>query len=51
MAQIVYLFLFGCAESSSLRGLFSSSSEQGLPFLAVRGLLIVVASLVAEQRP
>ena len=28
---------------------FSSCSEQGLLFVAVRGLLIVVASLVAEH--
>ena len=27
---------------------FSSCSEHGLPFVEVRGLLIVVASLVAE---
>ena len=31
------------------RGLFSSCGEQGLPFVAVRGLLIAVASLVAEH--
>ena len=29
---------------------FSSCGEQGLLFIAVRGLLIVVASLVAEHR-
>ena len=28
---------------------FSSCSERGLPFVAVRGLLIAVASLVAEH--
>ena len=28
---------------------FSSCSEQGLPFVAVRGLLIAVATLVAEH--
>ena len=28
---------------------FSSCSEWGLPFVAVRGLLIVVASLVVER--
>ena len=28
---------------------FSSSGERGLPFVAVHGLLIVVASLVAEH--
>ena len=27
---------------------FSSCIEQGLPFVAVRGLLVVVASLVAQ---
>ena len=31
------------------RGLFSSCGEQGLLFVVVRGLLIVVASLVAEH--
>ena len=31
-------------------GLFSSCSKQGLLFVAVRGLLIAVASLVAEHR-
>ena len=30
-------------------GLFSSCGEQGLLFVAVRGLLIAVASLVAEH--
>ena len=29
---------------------FSSCGERGLLFIAVRGLLIVVASLVAEHR-
>ena len=28
---------------------FSSFSERGLPFVAVRGLLIAVSSLVAEH--
>ena len=32
-----------------LCGLFSSCREQGLLFIAEQGLLIVVASLVAEQ--
>ena len=31
------------------RGLFSSCSERGLLFIAVLGLLILVASLVAEH--
>ena len=33
------------------RRLFSSCGEQGLLFIAVRRLLIVVASLVAEHGP
>ena len=37
----VYLFIFDCAGSSLLRGRFSSCS--------MRGLLIAVASLVAER--
>ena len=46
---IYYLFLavlglLCCAQA------FSSCSEQGLLFVAVRGLLIAVASLVAEHR-
>ena len=47
--KFIYLFLavLGlccCAWS------FSSCGEQGLLFIVVRGLLIVVASLVAERR-
>ena len=46
--RFIYLFLavlglLCCAWS------FSSCGEQGLLFVAVRGLLIVVASLVAEH--
>ena len=41
------LIVFGCAGSSLLHGLFSSCSEWGLHFVAIQGLLIVVASLVA----
>ena len=45
---LIYLFLavlglHGCAWA------FSSSSERGLLFVVVRGLLIAVASLVAEH--
>ena len=45
----IYLFLAAlglrcCAQA------FSSCGEQGLLFVAVRGLLIAVASLVAEHR-
>ena len=43
----IYLFLAAlglhCCEQA-----FSSCSEQGLPFFAVRGLLIAEASLAAE---
>ena len=45
-----YLFVFGCAESLLLRGLFSSCSKQGLLFTDVHQLLIAGASLVAEHR-
>ena len=46
---LFYLFIFGCVGSSLLRAGFSSCSEWGPLFIAVRGLLIVVASLVAEH--
>ena len=45
--EIFFLAALGlrcCAQA------FSSCSERGLLFVAVRGLLIVVASLVAEHR-
>ena len=42
-------FIVVCAGSSLLCGGFSCG-EQGLLFAAVHGLLIVVASLVAEHR-
>ena len=45
----VYLFIFGCIGSSLLHAAFFSYVEQGLLFLAVPGLLIAVASLVAEH--
>ena len=45
----IYLFTFGCVGSSLLRGAFYSCGEQGLLFIAVHGLLITVASLVAEH--
>ena len=45
---INYLFIFGCARSSLLQGLFSSHGEQGLLFVAEHGLLIAVA-LVTEH--
>ena len=42
------VFIFGCAASSLLRGLFSSFGKR-YSLLGVQVLLIVVASLVAEQ--
>ena len=48
----VYLFIYLFLAALGLRchaQAFSSCSEQGLPFVAVRVLLIAVASLVAEH--
>ena len=42
-------FIFGCVGSSLLTRAFSSCGEQGLLFVAVRGLLTAVASLVVEH--
>ena len=51
MYVCVYLFIYGCIGSSLLHvGFLSSCGEQGLLFLAVHGLLIAVASVVAEHR-
>ena len=44
----IYLFIFGCIGSLFLRAAFSSCGKWGLVFVAVCGLLIAVASLVAE---
>ena len=52
----IFSFLFVCFYFLAVLGLrcctwaFSSCGEQGLLFVVVRGLLIVVASLVAEHR-
>ena len=46
---ILLIYIFGCVGCSWVRRLFSSCREQGLLFIAVHGLLIVVASLVAEH--
>ena len=46
---LIYLFLAVLGLRCWARA-FSSCGEQGLLFVAVRGLLIVVASLVAEHR-
>ena len=45
----VYLFMAALGLCCCVRA-FSSCGERGLLFVAVRGLLIVVASLVAEHR-
>ena len=47
--KISYLFIYGCPGSSSLCWAFSRCSEQGLHFVVVHGLLIAVASPVAEH--
>ena len=46
---LFYVFIFGCFGSLLLCVAFSSCGEWGLLFIAVRGLLIAVASLVAEH--
>ena len=43
------LFIFGCAGSWMLCGLFSGCSEWRLLLVAVCRLLVVVASLAVEQ--
>ena len=45
---LIYLFLAALGLRCCARA-FSSCGEQGLLFVAVRGLLIAVASLVAEH--
>ena len=47
--KLINLFLAALVFFAA-RGLFSSCSEQGLLFISVRRLLIVVASFVAEHR-
>ena len=46
-----FYFIFGCVGSSLLCAVFffCSCGEQGLFFVAVRQLLVAVASLVAEH--
>ena len=50
--EVVFFFLiFGCVGSSLLCvGFFPGCGERGLLFVTVCGLLIAVASLVAEHR-
>ena len=43
-----FLLIFGCAESLSLCRLFFTRCKWGCSLVAVHGLIIVVASLVAE---
>ena len=49
LIYLIYLFLAALGLRCCVRA-FSSCGERGLLFRAVRGLLIVVASLVAEHR-
>ena len=43
------MFIFGCAESLLLQGLLSSYGEQGTTRHVAHGLIVVVASLVADH--
>ena len=47
----LFLFIYFCLRwvFVAARGLFSSCGERGLLFVVVRGLLVAVASLVAEH--
>ena len=47
--KIIYLFMAALGPRCWARA-FSSCGERGLLFVAVRGLLIAVAPLVAEHR-
>ena len=46
--KFIYLFIFGCAAALFFHKLFSSCGEWGLSLVAVRGLLLAVASLVVK---
>ena len=46
---ILFIYFWLCWVFVAVRGLFSSCSKRGLLFIAVHGLLIAVASLVAEH--
>ena len=50
--KFIYLFIYLwlCWVFVAAHGLFSSRGEPGLLFVTVHGLLIAVASLVAEHR-
>ena len=47
--KFIYLLFLAALGLRSCTRAFSSSGEQGLLFVAVHGLLIAVASLVAEH--
>ena len=49
LKSFFFKFIFGCNGSSLLRGLSLVVARGGLLFVVARGLLIAVASLVAEQ--
>ena len=46
----VYLFIFGCIESVAAHRLLLVVVSWGLLFIVVSGLLIAVASLIAEDK-
>ena len=48
-SNFIYLFLASLGLCCCVRA-FSSCGERGLLFVVVRGLLVAVASLVAEHR-
>ena len=48
---IIYLFIFGCAGCSLLRGLSLAAASGGCPLAAVCGLLIAVAPLLQSRGP
>ena len=48
--KFIYYLFFGCVGSLLLRRALSSCGQRGLLFIALCGLLIAVASLVAEHR-
>ena len=48
---MLFIFIFGCAGSSLLHGdFFLVAKSGGYSLVAVRGILIAVAPLVAEHR-
>ena len=49
--SFIYVCIFGFFGPWLQHGLFSTCGERGLVFVAVRRLLIAVASLIVEHRP